>query len=221
MVSELTGPVVPPPPKEMNLPGFLGVAALIIVTPGPDTVLTIRNTLRGGRRAGTATAIGVAIGQITWALMTAAGLGALMTSTAVVPTFLRLLGGGLLVILGIRSVLAQPPEIAPDGSSSIVGQEMGTSARQGLLSNLGNPKMVLFFAGLLPAFVPAGESLWPLGAGLGALFSLMTLTWLTLYATAVTRAAAILRIARTRRLLDLSVGLLLIVFGLHLALARV
>jgi threonine/homoserine/homoserine lactone efflux protein len=83
---------------------FLGVSAVVIVTPGQDTALTIRNTLLGGRRAGTSTALGVSAGQAVWALATSAGVAALLRASE--PAFLtiKLAGAAYLVWLGLRTI---------------------------------------------------------------------------------------------------------------------
>ena len=86
---------------------FLGVSALVIVTPGQDTALTIRNTLLGGRRSGVLTAAGVASGQAFWTLAASLGLAALLSASE--PAFLavRLAGATYLVFLGIQTLLGR------------------------------------------------------------------------------------------------------------------
>ena len=125
---------------------FLGVSALVIVTPGQDTALTIRNTLLGGRRSGVLTAAGVASGQAFWTLAASLGLAALLSASE--PAFLavRLAGAAYLVFLGIQTLLGA----SRHGDDR--PRRAGSSFRQGLLSNLGNPKMAVFFTSLLPQF---------------------------------------------------------------------
>jgi len=85
---------------------FLGVSLLVIVTPGQDTALTIRNTLAGGRRGGVFTALGVVSGQLTWALATSAGLAAVLVASQPAFTALRLAGAVYLVLLGLQALVA-------------------------------------------------------------------------------------------------------------------
>jgi len=87
------------PVVALNL-AFLGVAALVIVTPGQDTALTIRNSLAGGRRSGMFTALGISTGQCGWAVATSAGLAALLVASEPAFLALRLLGAAYLVYLG-------------------------------------------------------------------------------------------------------------------------
>ena len=187
---------------------FLGVSALVIVTPGQDTALTIRNTLLGGRRAGVLTAAGVACGQAFWTLAASLGLAAILSASE--PAFLavRVAGAAYLVLLGIQTLLGA----SRHGSRR--PRRAGSSFRQGLLSNLGNPKMAVFFTSLLPQF--GGQS-FPTLLGLGLVFCSMTFGWLTGYAFVVARAGDFLRRSRVRAWLDRVTGAVLIALGLRIA----
>jgi threonine/homoserine/homoserine lactone efflux protein len=204
-----------------QLLAFLAVSAIVIVTPGPDTALTIRNTLIGGRRAGVFTAFGVSGGQATWTLATAAGIAALLAASE--PAFLavRLLGSAYLVWLGAQALvgaLRRAPggrRERPRGS----GLRSAVALRQGILSNLGNPKMAAFFPSLLPQFAPQEHAFAAL-LGLGLVFSLMTLTWLTAYALVVARAGDVLRRPVIRRVIEAVTGAVLVALGLRLATER-
>jgi threonine/homoserine/homoserine lactone efflux protein len=193
-----------------HLVAFLGVSLLVIVTPGQDTALTIRNTLLGGRRGGVRTAAGVAAGQATWTLAASAGVVALLRASAPAFTAVRLLGAAYLVYLGLQTLLRRGHVEPRVGSSS------RRAFRQGLLSNLGNPKMAVFFTSLLPQF---GSSFAALVA-LGLLFCSLTFLWLSGYAWAVARAGDVLRRPRIRRALDRVTGVVLVGFGLRLAVER-
>jgi threonine/homoserine/homoserine lactone efflux protein len=190
-----------------HLTAFLAVSALVIVTPGQDTALTIRNTLLGGRRGGVGTAAGVAAGQATWTLAASAGVAALLRASEPAFVAVRLLGAGYLVYLGLQTLLRRSE--MPRG----VGGSSRRAFRQGLLSNLGNPKMAVFFTSLLPQF---GSS-FPGLVGLGLVFCSFTFLWLTGYACAVARAGDLLRRPRIRRALDRLTGAVLVAFGLRLA----
>jgi len=197
-----------------QLAAFLGVSAIVIVTPGPDTALTIRNTLMGGRRAGIFTAIGVSSGQATWTLATAVGIAALLAASE--PAFLavKLLGSAYLVWLGLQALAgAFRGRGRANEAPTRRALHRQTAARQGLLSNLGNPKMAAFFPSLLPQFAHTFPSLLALGLA----FCLMTLVWLTAYAFAVARAGDFLRRPRIRRVVEAVTGAVLIVLGLRVA----
>jgi threonine/homoserine/homoserine lactone efflux protein len=178
-----------------ELLGFLGIAVLVIVTPGPDTALTIRNTLLGGRAGGIATAFGVVGGQAVWALATSLGVVALLLASEPAFVAVRLAGAAYLVFLGVQTLVSawrgHSWEIASGHGKSALAP--GVAARQGLVSNLGNPKMAAFFPSLLPQFAPAGEPAFVPVLLLGLLFCAMTLVWLTAYAVVVSRARGFLR----------------------------
>ena len=188
---------------------FLGVSAIVIVTPGQDTALTIRNTLLAGRRSGILTAGGVSCGQAIWALATSAGIAAVLQASAPAFEAVKLAGAAYLIWLGLQTIFRRA------GKRRAVQARAGTSFRQGVVSNLGNPKMAIFFTSLLPQFAPHPTfgSLF----ALGLLFSAMTFSWLTGYALAVAKARAFLRRPRIRQALDRITGTVLIALGLRLA----
>lgn len=201
-----------------ELAAFGGISVLVIVTPGPDTALTVRNTLLGGRPHGLATALGVSTGQGLWALATSLGLASLLRASEPAFLALKLVGGAYLVYLGAQAlvsawrgrVTAAPPGARVDRPRSLAAY------RQGLFSNLGNPKMAVFFTTLMPQFGASFGSL----LALGLVFSLLTLLWLGAYAIVVTRARAVLRGPRIRRALDGLSGVVLVALGLRLVVER-
>lgn len=208
-----------------QLAAFLGISILVIVTPGPDTALTIKNALLGGRRGGVFTALGVAVGQAVWTVAASAGVTALLLASEPAFAAVKLVGAAYLVFLGAQALLAaalrsRAPAGAPLGSGGGHRLAAAIAFRQGVLSNLGNPKMAVFFTSLLPQFVPDGPSVFSALLGLGLLFCSMTLLWLTAYAVAVARVGDLLRGPRVRRLLDGLTGAALVGLGLRLAAER-
>ena len=275
-----------------QLLAFLGVAAVVIVVPGPDTALTVRNALAGGRHCGVATAAGVATGQAVWTVATAVGIAELLQASEPAFLVMKTAGAAYLVALGLQSLwsaagapplwtaarnrlpgrLGSPtggpgsggrgwsaprgPESGGRGGSAPAapgtggrggsapggpdtgrrgrGATRGPTAgaerhrappggvrgfRQGVVSNLANPKMAAFFLSLLPQFVSPGAGVAGL-LGLGLVFCAMTFVWLALYSVAVDRARAVLRRAAVRRVLDGVSGVVLVGFGARLALQQ-
>ncbi|HZB35575.1 MAG TPA: LysE family translocator [Gaiellaceae bacterium] len=196
----------------MELAAFFGISVLVIVTPGQDTALTIRNSLLAGRRAGIFTALGVSSGQAVWALATSAGIAALIVAFEPAFIALKLAGAAFLVYLGAQALLSAVRGATPKQDSS----RRRSPFRQGLISNLGNPKMAVFFTSLLPQF---GSSFFALFA-LGLVFCTMTLVWLTAYAFAVAKAGDVLRRPSIRRAFDALLGAVLVALGLRLATDR-
>ena len=193
---------------------FLVVAVVVIVTPGPDTALTIKNSLAGGRRGGVLTAAGVSAGQACWTLAASAGLAALLVASEPAFVALKYAGAAYLVFLGVQSLVSalgrDRERHAPRPARG------GAPFRQGLISNLANPKMAVFFTSLLPQ---SASTFWTLLA-LGLLFATMTLSWLTAYAAVVARAGDLLRRSALRRALDAVTGAVLVALGLRLAAER-
>jgi threonine/homoserine/homoserine lactone efflux protein len=187
---------------------YFGVSAIVIVTPGQDTALTIRNTLGGGRRDGVLTAAGVATGQVVWAVATSAGLAALLVASEPAFRALRWIGATYLVYLGLQALLRALRRAAARPLPAARRRPF----RQGLLSNLGNPKMAVFFSSLLPQFAHSFAGLLVLGL----VFAGMTLAWLSV----VARVGNVLRRPRVRRFVDAVVGVVLAAFGVRLATER-
>jgi threonine/homoserine/homoserine lactone efflux protein len=196
----------------VELAAFFAISALVIVTPGQDTALTIRNSLLGGRRAGVFTALGVSSGQAVWALAASIGIAALIVAFEPAFIALKLAGAAFLVYLGVHALYA-----ALRGQTAEARNARRRSPfRQGVISNLGNPKMAVFFTSLLPQF---GSSFVALLA-LGLVFCTMTLVWLTAYAFAVAKAGDLLRRPAIRRAFDAVLGAVLIALGVRLATER-
>jgi threonine/homoserine/homoserine lactone efflux protein len=202
-----------------ELLAFLGVAVLVIVTPGPDTAVTIRGTLLGGRRAGMLTAFGVVSGQACWTVAASAGLTAVLVASE--PAFLavKFAGAAYLVYLGVHALVAAFRGTEPSVADATAPRLARASAfRQGLISDLSNPKMAAFFTSLLPQFgtTAAGPSFW-LMLGFGLLFCVLTWLWLALYAVALERLGETLRRPRVRRAIEAATGAVLVALGLRLA----
>jgi threonine/homoserine/homoserine lactone efflux protein len=194
---------------------FLGVSALVIVTPGPDTAVTINGTLSGGRRGGVFTALGVSCGQAVWTLAASAGVSALLVASE--PAFLtvKYLGAAYLLCLGLHAIWSAVRRGPTPSAASSRPTRRGALAcyRRGLLSDLGNPKMAVFFTSLLPQF-GAG---FPVLALLGLAFCAMTFLWLACYAVALAKMGDLLRRSSVRRALDVVTGTVLVALGVRLA----
>ena len=146
-----------------------------------------------------------------WALAASAGISALLVTSEPAFIALKLAGGAYLVYLGGQAPIAaagRPPRVDP-GAVAASGREL----RQGMLSNLANPKMAVFFSSLLPQFV---DSFLPL-LGLSLLFCTLTMFWLSAYATALARVGDVFRGRRVRRAIDSATWTALVVLGVRLA----
>ncbi len=204
--------------------GFALAATLLILAPGPDFMLVMRNTVRGGRRAGWVTACGTLSGLTVWALAAALGLSALLRVSHVAYDVLRFCGAAYLIWLGVTSLVsfrrkgtdrARPaPDVAALGQAPT---RPGRAYLNGMLSNLLNPKISVFFMAFLPAFVPAGASASQFSLVLGAWFIAETGLWLAVVAWLADRGVRWLRRPAVQRWLERITGIVLIGFGLRLA----
>jgi threonine/homoserine/homoserine lactone efflux protein len=206
----------------VDLGGFLAVSVLLIVAPGPDMVLVARNTLRGGRRAGIATGIGVTVGLLLWTVAASLGLAALLRASEPAFLALKIVGSLYLVYLGVRSLWDALRHTDADGLRvrSDHRRSSKVALREGLISNLGNPKIAVFFTSFLPQFAPGRHPSFFALLILGLLFGAIGLAWLTVYSVLVARAGDVLRRSRIRRALDGLTGAVLIGLGARLALER-
>jgi threonine/homoserine/homoserine lactone efflux protein len=200
----------------MELLSFVGVAAVVIVTPGVDMALVARNALLHGRDAGLATAIGVNVGVAVWAIAAAVGVAAIVRASAEVFLALKLLGAIYLIVLGIRALIGRGRERADAPRTPLSTAE---AFRQGVISNVLNPKIGVFFTALLPQFASDDAGLIEL-LTLGAVFNLMGILWLVTYALVVARGRELLRRPRIRALMDRVAGVVLIGLGVRIALER-
>jgi len=203
---------------------FLGIAAVVICVPGPDTALTVRNTLAGRRRGGISTAAGVATGQLAWTVAASLGIAGLLLASAPAFQVVRWAGAAYLIFLGLRSLWSAVRRSPPlSGSAANERQQVpaelspGRAFRQGLLSNLANPKMAAFFLSLLPQFVPAGAGSLAGSLLLGSIFCLMTFVWLSGYVFVLNRIRELLLRDPVKRFIDAVAGAVLVAFGARLA----
>jgi threonine/homoserine/homoserine lactone efflux protein len=201
---------------------FLGIAAVVIVVPGPDTALVTKNAVLHGRAAALGTAFGVNAGLSVWVLASAFGVASVLRASDVAFTALKLIGAGYLIWLGIQALAA-----AGRGGSHATAASAGRTRldargglRQGFFSDLANPKIGVFFTSVLPQFVDPGHAVLVPSLLLGGLFVLMTVAWLSAYALVAVKASALLRRRRISAAIDRLSGAILIALGVRLALER-
>jgi RhtB (resistance to homoserine/threonine) family protein len=207
----------------IHLWAFLGVSLVVIVAPGPDTVLVTKNALIHGRGAALGTSLGVNTGLLIWTVAAALGAAAILRESSIAFTALKAFGALYLIWLGLQALRsarmpARGARQRPSAAARRLG--MGRGFRQGLLSNLGNPKIAVFFTSLLPQFVAGGRPLLLPFLLLGVLFVLITLVWLCGYALLAVRISAVLRRPSVKAALDRLTGVVLVGLGVRLAFER-
>jgi threonine/homoserine/homoserine lactone efflux protein len=199
---------------------YLAVATLLIVTPGPDTALVTRNALLAGRRAASFTTFGIGAGSIIWALASVFGIAVLLEDSVVAFSVFKFAGAAYLGYLGLRSLIAsfrvskQVSATTPASQTTRLGERV--AFRQGLLSNLLNPKAGAIFATTLPQFINPGDSHTRLLLMLLA-YEAILLMWLHLYGYLVSRAGQSRFGTRIRAMLQGVTGVVLLTLGVRLA----
>jgi threonine/homoserine/homoserine lactone efflux protein len=195
---------------------FLLASVLVILIPGPDTLVVLRNALVAGKRTAARTAMGVLTGLSVW--VTAAGLGltAILRARHDGYLVLRIAGAIYLTYFGLQALrsraLGQPVDVSAPKRSLV-----GRGYRAGLTTDLLNPKVGVFFMTFMPAFIPHGAPVAASTLGMGAVFVLLTGVYFALMLAFVQRLLGWLHNERHRRRLNRATGLVLIGFGVRLA----
>lgn len=191
---------------------FSLAAALIVLLPGPDTLVVVRNLVRDGRRTAVLTVAGVLTGLTVWVLAAALGLSALLRASHDAYLVLRVVGAVYLVWLGIQSLRSRRAAVL-DQPVRLLGR--GYSA--GLATDLLNPKVGVFFVTFLPGFVPAGHPVGTTSLLFGAIFVVETAFYFALLLLLAGRVTGWMNHPVVRRRLDRITGAVLIGFGVRLA----
>jgi threonine/homoserine/homoserine lactone efflux protein len=204
--------------------GFALAATLLILAPGPDTMLVVRNSLRGGRTMGLCTSAGTVTGLLIWAGAAALGLSSLVAASRVGYDILRAIGAAYLIWLGVTSLWphrrGRSNRLSLDNGPTSLRVPSGGLRRaylNGVISDVCNPKIGAFFVAFLPAFIPTGTSVREFSLALGIWFALETGLWLAVLVWMVQRGVGWLTRPKIHRRLERLTGLVLIAFGIRLA----
>jgi threonine/homoserine/homoserine lactone efflux protein len=200
---------------------FALVAGALTVTPGLDTALVLRAALTGSRRQAMATGAGIVAGLFVWGAAAAVGVSALLTASQLAFDVLRYAGAAYVVGFGVRLLVQALRRSRVDGQPPAVDGRRSTwqAARQGLATNLLNPKVGVFYVALLPQFVPAGSNPLAVGLLLAAVHGLLSIAWFALLTSLATVLSRWLRRPVTTRVIDGITGTALVGFGMRLAVA--
>jgi threonine/homoserine/homoserine lactone efflux protein len=202
---------------------FALVAGLVTVIPGLDTALVLRVAVVDGRRYAYATALGIGTGALIWGAAAAAGISVLLTASTVAYTAMRLAGAAYLIYLGATMLrdawFRSDPLVAVDEPAL---HSWPRSYRRGVLTNLLNPKVGVFYVAMLPQFLPDGVPALPMGLLLAFIHDVEAMVWFTAliggvglarrWLTGSGRAAV-----RLRRGVDAVAGTVLVALGVRLA----
>ena len=206
-------------PVEQSLIAFTIAAALMTVTPGLDTALVLRTAAAEGSRRAFAAALGICLGCLVWGLVVALGLGVLLKASELAYTILRWAGALYLLWLGVQLIRSKREDFG--GVPGMTGSASApTWFRRGLLTNILNPKVGIFYVSFLPQFIPAGSNVPALTVVLTAIHAGLGLVWFILLIAATRPIAAALRRPKVIRNLDRVTGGVFLLFGARLALSR-
>jgi len=202
---------------------FVFAAALLTITPGLDTAIVLRASALEGRRAGIAAAAGITLGLMVWGAASAIGLTALLAASSLAYTALKWIGAAYLIGLGLMMML-KPPNSKGGGAPASETPEVvdvhgaGLWLRRGLLTNLLNPKVGVFYVAFLPQFTPAGTPAGPFIALLVAIHIFEGVLWFAALIAATQPLSRYLRRPEIARRMNRLTGVVFIGFGARLAL---
>lgn len=206
---------------------FLVAITLLTVSPGVDTLVVIRNTLRGGFKDGVITSVAICLGLFVHAIISAGGISLILLQSAFLFSSLKLAGALYLIWLGFKGVrsalhLRSSSELSKSlvESTARVEVEAWKSFREGFLSNVLNPKTIIFYMAFLPQFIQPGESAMVKSIFLAGVHFLIANIWQLALVLMVGRVSALLIKGSVQRVIDGVIGSVLIGFGLKLALER-
>jgi threonine/homoserine/homoserine lactone efflux protein len=211
-----------PPVFDDRLLAWFGVAAILVVLPGPDTTMVLRSGLRGGRGAALASAYGINTGLVVWTAASALGVAALLETSATAFAVLKIAGAAYLAYVGLRMLIGSFREHGALVSLKAERRPLSGYAafRAGLLTNLLNPKIAATFTTLLPQFVDEDDPAVTRSALLAAIFLVMAIIYLTILAAAVGRAAEVIQRPLVRVWIERLTAIVFLGFALQLALQR-
>lgn len=209
----------PPMTPPEALIAFTLAAGLLTLTPGLDTALVIRTAAAEGPQRAAGAAIGIGLGCLVWGAAASFGVGALLTASQTAYTVLKWLGAIYLAWTGLRMIL-KPREAFEPGETNAVDAGPVAALRRGLLTNLLNPKVGVFYVSFLPQFMPVGVDPARFGLLLTAIHVVEGLAWFALLIAATVPIAGLLRLPPVVRWLDRITGGVFVAFGLRLVLER-
>ena len=213
--------------------GFIGVAGLLTILPGADTALVTRNALLHGRAGALASVFGISLGVLLHATASALGVSAILRTSAAAFTAVKLVGAAYLALIGLQTLRAaaregapQPPRALDTPAVRRGGRGSGARPsrlalfRQGLLTNLLNPKVALFYLTFLPQFIRPTDRVLAKSLLLASTHVAMGIVWLSTLSYFLGALGPVITRPVVRRAIERVTGGVLILFGLRLAWAR-
>jgi len=204
---------------------FIATAIVLVLTPGQDTFFILGRSLSSGRAAGIAAALGISAGSLIHTFLAALGLSALLATSPYAFMAVKFAGAAYLIYIGARALLSRATGLPGAQTNELHGARdavQWAAFRQGIVSNLLNPKVALFFLALMPQFISAGST-DKVGAflALGLTFVALGVVWCVVLAIGAARLrGAFLRRPSMANVLNKIAGTMFIALGLRLATVR-
>jgi RhtB (resistance to homoserine/threonine) family protein len=201
-----------------HLLAFAGIVLVAAMAPGPDFAIVVRQSVASGARSGMAAALGVGAGVFVWAVSAAIGVAALLAASAAAFTIVKVVGAAYLLYLGVRALRAASRRADASEPSASTGraESVWTSFRQGMITNVFNPKAAAFFVALMPQFVGSGSAY---GATLllAGIAGATAIAWFCVLANLVGALRRVFARPAVRRVIDAVTGTALVGLGIRLA----
>jgi len=200
---------------------FVVMSILLIILPGPDTGLVTQNTIRYGRAGGLKTVFGVTTGLLVHTFAAVCGLSAIIVKSAMLFSVLKVVGAIYLIWLGIQSLWSLRKGVMSETAAASEFKHQGKSLyRQGLFTNVLNPKVAVFFLTFLPQFLQPGSKPFLQFSLMGLTYTVLTIVWFFLYVWLIDAISSWMKKPSTQRAIQSISGLVLVLFGVKLALEK-
>jgi len=202
-----------------GLLAFIVAASILTITPGVDTAMVLRSAAGGGPHPAAYASIGIALGCLIWGAAVSIGLGVLLAASEVAFTVVKWAGAAYLLYLGLK-LIVHPSERLDLSDVSFPQIDCLLSLRQGLLTNLLNPKVGVFYITFLPQFVPAGANVALFSFLLATIHVVLGLAWFAALIAATIPMGRVLRRPGVIKSMDRVTGGVFVTFGAKLALSN-
>ncbi|MBG9447352.1 LysE family translocator [Cytobacillus firmus] len=199
---------------------FLILSLFVVMSPGIDTALITKRTISDGRTDGYKMGLGITAGSLVHTFAAAFGLSAILMQSAAAFEVIKYAGAVYLIYLGLSSFISLKRKKNSDIETEVKSDMKKSAFKQGLLSNVLNPKVAMFFLTFLPQFVKAGENAQQQLIIMGIIYTLLSIFWFFLYVYFINYMREWLMSPKVQRVMDKATGVVLIGFGLKLALDK-
>lgn len=201
---------------------FVFMSILLIILPGPDTAIATKNTLSAGKVGGFKTVLGTFCAILIHTIAAVVGLSAIIVKSAFLFSVFKYVGAVYLVYLGVKTIWALPNKKEEIPMESNVANKFKNQSqfKQGFLTNMLNPKVAVFFLTFLPQFVDPGTNTIGPFLLMGVTYAVLTAIWFILYIYLVDQISAFMKRPRTTTVIESITGIVLIGFGVKLALEK-